>query len=51
LDYDFLINLKNPHPLGVVMFLQGYTRKAYVVEKNLRCKAKIGVRANSFGGG
>jgi hypothetical protein len=37
--------------MGVVMDMRGFARTALCVNKNLRCVAKIRVKATSFGCG
>ena len=46
-----LINLRNPRPQGVGMDMRGFALMASCVFKNLRCVAKIGIKATSFGCG
>ena len=45
------MQLKNPRPVGVVMFLGGFAQEARAPEKNLWCAAKIWVKATSSGCG
>ncbi len=40
----FLVNLKNPRPLGVVMLLRGCARKVCEVEKICGAKQKSGLK-------